>query len=271
MALSEETLGTGARFTKLLQALAEGDTEFSLKDLAARLGLPTSTVHRLLQLLVSSGMVERGEGQGYRLGPELFRIASLIWQKFDVPKIARPLLQELWTEYQETCSFCLYMPSTHTGMVVEAIPSPQPVRFVSETFVHRGLVWGSLARSILAFLPDEDFEAVMATAAPGPISHRSPPSREQMKADVELIRQRGYAIQDDRAYPDVGGIAAPVFDRTAKVVGSIGVLMPGARLEGIDKAAFGARIAQQAARLSSLLGFNGEAAPVPRRRAALKP
>lgn len=266
MTSPDEATGTGARFIKLLQALAEGNAEFSLKDLAARLRLPPSTVHRLLKSMVASNLVEGGGAQGYRIGRELFRIASLVMDKVDVPEIARPLLQELWAEYQSTCSLALYIPATRTAMIVVSIPAAQGVRVGSQRFTHRDLVWGSVGRSILAFLSPEDIEAVITAAEPGPLSNLPPPPLARLRQDLERIRRQGYAIHEDRSYPDVGGVAAPFFDHTGKVLGCIAVLMPGDRLEATDKKALAERVSGQAHRLSSLLDFTGQPIPPPGRR-----
>src|SRR4051794_10018363 len=129
-AADDETEHAGGRVLKLLQCVAEGEREFALKELVARTGLAPSTTHRLLGFLVQADMVERAGPKAYRLGPEIFRIASLILQKFELHKLARPLLHELWTQWQETCSFCLYKPSTRSAIVVETIRTPHPLQFV---------------------------------------------------------------------------------------------------------------------------------------------
>ncbi len=61
MAADKKVQGAAARIVNLLQCVAEESPEFTLKELAERLGLPQSTVHRLLQVLVKADMIERSE------------------------------------------------------------------------------------------------------------------------------------------------------------------------------------------------------------------
>jgi DNA-binding IclR family transcriptional regulator len=199
-------------------------------------------------------MVERAGPRSYRLGPELFRVASLVQQKFEIDRIARPFLQELWTEWQETCSFCLYRPGTRTATVVETIRTPHPLQYVFEPFSELSLAWGSLGRSILAWLPKEDVDAVLAHDRRGPISGRRLPSRKTVRAELEAIRKRGYAVYEDRTI-NVAGVTAPVFGAAGAVVGSIGVTMPASRFRESDKGELAAAVLLRARRLSAAVGF----------------
>ncbi|MFL6605816.1 MAG: IclR family transcriptional regulator [Steroidobacteraceae bacterium] len=255
-AADDETEHAGGRVLKLLQCVAEGEREFALKDLVARTGLAPSTTHRLLGFLVQADMVERAGPKAYRLGPEIFRIASLILQKFDLHKLARPLLHELWTQWQETCSFCLYKPSTRSAVVVETIRTPHPLQFVVEPHTEISLAWGSMGRSILAHLPAEDVDAVLALDRRGPISGKRLPTRRNMRQDLERIRQHGYAVYEDKEL-DIAGVTAPVFGPGGSVVGCIGVTMPASRFRKPDESELCQAVVNKARRLSAASGFGG--------------
>ncbi len=254
MATAQETQGSGPRLLKLLQVIASGEREFALKDVAARVRLPPSTVHRLLAFLVKADMVERAGPRQYRIGSELFRVAALIEQKFDIQRIARPFLQELWTQWQETCSFCLYMPATRSATVVETLRSPHPLQFVIEPHTELSLAWGSLGCSILAWLPKEDVDAVLARDRRGPISGRQLPSRKAFRQELEAIRKRGLAVYEDRTL-NIAGVTAPVFGATGRVIGSIGVTMPGSRFRESERAEMSKSVLLRAQRLSQAVGY----------------
>lgn len=253
--INDEADGAAARILKLLQCIATGEREFALKDLVAGVGLAPSTTHRLLGILLQADMVERAGPKMYRLGPELFRMGALVLQKFALHEMARPLLRELWTQWQETCSLCLYKPATRTATVVETIRSPHPLQFVIEPHTDISLAWGSIGRSILAFLPEEDVEAVLAQHSRGPISGRRPPSRRAMRADLERIRQRGYAVYEDREL-DLAGVSAPVLCPVGTVAGCIGIGMPASRFRKPDEPELCAAVLDKARRLSAASGFS---------------
>jgi DNA-binding IclR family transcriptional regulator len=81
---------------RLLKAFSEQQIEIGISDLAKRLGVAKSTVHRLAVTLVAQGMLEQNPDTGkYRLGIALFRLGSLVRRRMIVSNEARPLLREL--------------------------------------------------------------------------------------------------------------------------------------------------------------------------------
>ena len=251
--------GAGARVVRLLQCVAEAGDEFTVTSLAKRLSLAPSTVHRLLQSLVSTEMIERAGTDSYRPGRELFRMASLLVQRFDITAIARPVLRELWTQWQETCSLCLYESAGRTARVIDTIASAHPLRYVIEPSATLSLAWGSLGRSILAYLPDEDVDAVIAHSKRGPLSGTRAPPRAVLLAELRKIRQRGYARYEDRAVLNLAGIAAPVFNGQGSVLGCIGVTMPAQRFRLCNSRALAGAVVAAAGQVSSALGFDSRA------------
>jgi DNA-binding IclR family transcriptional regulator len=250
--MAETGSGTGPRLIALLQLIAEGGRGFSLKELAARANLPPSSVHRLLQVLTRAGMVERGPHQSYGPGRELHRMASLLRARFDLSRTARPFLERLWTEWQETCALCLFNPTSRTGSIVDVILTTHPLRFAVEIGMELALPWGSLGQAMLAHLPAQDVAAVLDVATVGPLSGRPLAPRAEVLAGLERIRAQGYADYFDPKF-DVAGVAAPLFERNGALLGCLGVTMPSQRFDLHDRAAMGAAVRDAAHELTRLL------------------
>ena len=253
MTAGAESRGAGPRTIELLRHIASGEREFALKDLAERAGLAPSTVHRLLEFWVRRDLIERAGPKAYRLGPELFRLASLIARKFELPRIARPFLESLWKDWQETASLCLYRPAMHSAMVAESIASPHPLQFVLTPYSEISLPWGSLGRSILAHLPPQEIEAILADEPRSPLSGRPLPPRRAFRDELRRIRERGYAVYEDDTM-NIAGVSSPVFAAGDAIVGCIGVTMPASRFgkpvrDGLPRA-----VLESARQLSKLLG-----------------
>lgn len=246
--------GSGPRLIMLLRLIAESGQSFSLKDLAARTGLPPSSVHRLLQVLTRSGMVERGPHQSYGPGRALYRMASLLRAQFDLNRSARPFLERLWSEWRETTVLCAYNPVSRTGTVVDVMSTTHPLRFAIEAGMDLALPWGSLGQSMLAFLPDDDVEMVLSTAKTGPLSGRPLPPRRQVLADLERVRARGHADYFDPNY-DVAGVAAPLFAKAGELIGCLGITMPSQRVGLHDRERMIAAVRAAARELSDLLAL----------------
>ena len=243
--------GSADRLIHLLKLIAAGPYHFSLGDLAARAQLPASTVHRLLQVLLRAGLTERGPGQSYRVGRELYRIASQLVARFDLTRSAHPLLEQLVSEWHETAVLCAYSPAARRAVIADVVMTPHPLRFSVEKGNAIELPWGSIGRAILAFLTPGEIEAVLRDAKVGPISGRSRPPRDEMEGELAAIRKDGFARYFNPGF-DLAGIAAPVFGSGHEILGCIGVTMPSRRYRQHAQDQLALAVRDAARELSSL-------------------
>jgi DNA-binding IclR family transcriptional regulator len=228
--MAEPPRGAADRLAHLLKLIASGPPRFTLGELSERAGLPASSVHRLLQVLLRSGLVERGAGQAYRQGRELHRLASQLVANFDLARSARPFLEALVAQWQETAVLCVYSPALRKAVIADVADTPHPLRFAVQRGGEISLPWGSLGRAILAFLPPGEIEAVMRETTVGPLTGRPRSTRPEMEAELALIRRKGYARYYDPRY-DIAGMAGPVFGADREILGCIGVTMPSKRYQ----------------------------------------
>jgi len=223
--MNEVRSGSADRTIHLLKLLAAGPDHFSLGHLAERAGLPASTVHRLLRVLLRSGLVERGPAQSYRIGRELYRMSSQLVARFDLTRCAHPLLERLATEWQETTVLCAYSPVARRAVVVDVVVSSRPLPFSFEKGCAIDLPWGCFGRSILAFLAPGEIEAILRDTEAESISGRSLPSRHEMERELAAIRTAGFASGFGPGL-DLAGVAAPIFGADREILGCVGVTMP---------------------------------------------
>lgn len=223
-----QTRGAAARTLELYRCIATGPEEFTLKSLADELKLPQSTVHRLLAPWVQRDLLERSAARHYRFGPELFRLAALVQRNFGLPRLARPALSALWKTWQETTVLCLFNPSALSASVAESLSSPQPLRYELPVNSVISLAWGSLGRVILAHLSESEIDAVLMQNPVGPVSGTTLPPRRTLLRELAQIRAQRYARFHNEVL-NIAGVSAAVLQGHGRVIGSIGVIMPGSR------------------------------------------
>src|SRR5690606_27632446 len=161
--------GPIARCVRMIRLLAEVETDISIKDAATHLGLPASTTHRLLRVLLQEGLVAKDPTTSrYRAGLELERLGSLLAFKKGFRDITRPHLQRVVDHCGEACMFVAYLPATHQVSVMAAVNSRHPLRYEIELYVPHTVVWGATGRSIFAFLPEEEQRAIAENAERAP-------------------------------------------------------------------------------------------------------
>lgn len=249
-----ESWGTVTRVVRLLQCLAEAD-DLSLKELSQRLGLPASSVHRLLQLLAQHDLVERASnGQHYRSGTEFFRLASLVLGKTDLVDIAGPILKSVVDACNEVCFLIKYLPAAKQVMVVRKEDSSHPLRYNIPLFQPDTMLWGATGRSVLAFLPPDERDAVLAASHVSPVTGQRLPARKQFLQELERIQEAGYVCTSGQKMPGAVGIGAPVFSGNGHVTGSICITLPQARFDRKNEPMLAALAINAAARLSTALG-----------------
>ena len=251
---SGDVSGTVDRTLRLLQFVADTG-QFSLKQCVEAVQLPTSTVHRMLQILTRRDFIERNGQQTYSVSREFFRMGSLAAQKFDLNNTARPHLEAIFAQFQESCSFALFLPGLHSGMIVDAINTPFPLKYLLEPFKPWPLAWGSLGRSMLAHLPEEEVAAILAAAPPSPGTGLPPPTPASLAAELAGIRALGHYVSVNQNVLGATGTASAVLGMDGEVIGSIGMTVPLARYDPGNQPAMSETITRHARELSAALGF----------------
>ena len=253
--MSEEATSTVVRVVRLLQCVSEMGGEISVKEFAQRLSLPPSTVHRLLKLLMTQGLIEqRATTQRYRAGRELFRISSLITRQINLDEIARPILDALRDACHETCYFAIYLPASRRFVGTVVARSPHPLGYHFEPMMEQKVAWGAVGRCMLAYLPDEVVAQAVAEAGTSPAGN-PPPKLAEMKAALREIRERGYASAEGEIFPEAICFARVVLDADGHVMGSLGITMPMLRYKASMHKQLASLVMGKAKELSKALGY----------------
>lgn len=252
--------GTVARVVQLLACLAEADGPVSIKFLCQSLKLPASTVHRLLGLLGTEGIVERNADRpSYAPGLELVRIASLLAAKVRIVDVAKPFMRAVVQDCDETCCLLQYVPAQRKVMALHAEFSSHPLRYRIDLFQPHSLLWGATGRAVLAFLEPEDIDAAIQDNDTSPGSGAGLPPRKSLLADLAEIRSRGYAITHGQKIEGAVGIGTPLFNSERRVIGSLCITIPETRFNRKAQARLSQMLMQRAGELNRALGF----APLP--------
>ena len=240
---------------RLMKAFSENQVEIGISDLAKKLGVAKSTVHRLAVTLVADGMLEQNPDTGkYRLGISLFRLGSLVRQRMNVSNEARPLLQELREKVNETVHLAVLDGSEI--MYVFNLESTQAIRMRSDVGVRKPAYCTAEGQAILAYEDADVVERIIV----GGLMARTPQTitdGDRLKKVLESIRLRGCAIEDEESEVGMRCIAAPLRNDAGDVVAAIGVGGPVSRLSKKTVASFIPYVIETAGAISARLGHRG--------------
>ena len=250
----ETSSGTVARITLLLRVLAEHSGDAALGEIAAKMKLPASTTHRLLNLLLEQGFVERGRAsRTYRAGLEFLRVGGLVTSRAEITEIARGFMQAVVDACDETCMLSLYVPTSQSSMIASVIYGSHPLRYEAAKYQPSALAWGATGRGILAFLPEEVIDAVLAREEPSPGTGRKMGSSAQIRRDLAQIRAQGYAHSRGQKIAGAVGLSAPIFN-AGGAIGALCITLPDSRFKDSMLPKLSRTLIEQASRLSSTLG-----------------
>ena len=250
-----------ARVTALLDTFVEARSDLGVTEIAARLGLAKSVVHRLVSALTKAGyLAQTPNTRRYTLGPRATRLGQVALGQMDIRARARPILRELAAQTGETATL-----STLTGdarVYAEQIESTQPVRQSVQIGSAAPLYLGASSKAILAFMPERRSDTILTNAAKAGVTliDGSRLDVKALRTELATIRKRGFATSQSERIVGAVSSAAPVFDHHGDVIGSISVASVSVRHGKADLIKFGDVVRGAADRLSTELGWPGRGA-----------
>lgn len=192
----------------LLEHLADGNGPLSLSELAARSALPMPTIHRLIRFLVSQGYVRQDPSKRYTIGPRMIRLGEAASRMLG--SWSTPVLSGLVEKFGETTN--LAMLEGDGVIYVAQVPSPQAMRMFTEVgrFVMPHCT--GVGKAIMSTMPDDEVAALLKrTGMPARTAHTIT-SVKKMLAELAVIREAGYAVDDGEQELGVRCVAVPVPD-----------------------------------------------------------
>jgi IclR family transcriptional regulator, acetate operon repressor len=223
----------------------------SLRQLSQQLGVPRSTLHRILQTLEAKKIVERAGDAGYQL-TEGFAELGLRHRIANLPRLAEPVLRELHERTGETVN--LAVPHEGTMLVVATVQSAERLRMVSWDGMRDLFHASALGKSYLAALRDDVLEEMLDDL---PLTRNTPKTiidRVQLVREIQRIRRTGFAIDDGESVEGVRCVGAAIRAEGGRVVGAVSVSSPANRLPESIVARIGQVVARAAANISLLVG-----------------
>jgi len=217
-----------ARALDILLCFSQEQPELTLTEISARLGLHKSTVHRLLATLQAEHFVQRDPATGtYRLGARLLELATLVTGHSDLPRRARPYLNRLVQEYRETADLAVL--EGDSMVYLEVIQSPQPVRLAVAPGRRLSLHSTASGKAFLAHLPQAEARRLVASDL-ARYTERTLTDEAALWRDLQLARQRGFAVAIEEQEAGINAVAAPVLDPAGRPMAVIAVAGPAFRL-----------------------------------------
>jgi IclR family KDG regulon transcriptional repressor len=255
--MTDATLSTVTNAARLLKAFLTREESLGVSELARRLGLGKSNVHRLLSTLVAEGLVEQDPHTGgYRLGIVMFELGEAVKVHMDLHAAAGPVLVRLREETGESSQVGVL--DGHEVVYVDRLESAYSLRLFTETGRRVPAHGTSSGKVLLAYRCEAEREQFLARAPLPRLTPHTITDAAALREELAGVRARGWAEAVDEREIGVASIAAPIRDIHGDVVAAISIGAPVARLGAVPRRRCARTLVEAGEAVSRRLGWSPE-------------
>ncbi len=227
---AERNLQTNLRPLYILRTIAEAASPLSAAEIGEMLDLPKPTTHRLLQTLEEDGWLMRDlGGRGFVAGRQLRRIAANTFSGPGLRRERMAILQRLAGEIGETCNIA--MPEGDAMVYVDRVETHWPLRIRLPIGTQVPLHCTAAGKTYLSTLPQPQFARLLRRLPLTAQTSRSITSAEALAEEIALVRDRGYAEDDEEMIEGMIALAVPIRDDQGRFFGTVSFHAPKLRLD----------------------------------------
>jgi IclR family transcriptional regulator, KDG regulon repressor len=216
------------RAMQILSSFDGQDAELGVSEIAQVTGLHKATTHRILMTLCNGGFLERtADGEKFRLGLELVELGLRALQGLDFRRAAFPYMQQLVERFQEVCTLSIF--DRGQVLYVEVVHSERSLTIAARVGRHLPAHCTASGKVLLAFLPPQVAEPVL-NAPLAVYTEKTITLPARLREELEVVRQRGYALADEEFEVGIWAISAPIRDIDGNVIAAMSIPFPTNRL-----------------------------------------
>jgi DNA-binding IclR family transcriptional regulator len=242
------------RTLDIFELLAAVDHGLTIAEIGDRLGLARSSTHGLVRTLHSRGYLMEDGGRRFHLGARLIQLGLRVADRLELRTAARGPLERLVAATRDTA--LLVVPEAGELLYVDKVVSDaRDVRTDPRVASRRPLHCSSLGKALLAALDDDAVLAVVDAVGLEHATDYSITTLEELLADLDETRRRGYAVDRQEALLGVWCVGAPVRDHTGRSVAAISL---STIREFFDPETAGPQVATAAVEISRAMGWKGD-------------
>ena len=242
------------RALSIIEMLAHAPSGMSVSGVSHKIGAPKSSTHTILLTLARCGFLEREHRTGnYTLGLKILTLGNLHIDKTDLRAQAQPYLHGLVERTGLTAHLAIL--DGNQLVYVDKIESPGMVKM--NTWIGRRIDahCTALGKALLANLPLDRLEDLYKRNALTQRTGKTISSRDALKREMQRIRFRRYAIDDEECGIGVRCVGSVVFDKEGRAAAAIGVSGTTAQIGKARLESLGILTRLCARKLSRNLGF----------------
>jgi len=218
------------RGLRVLELMAQEESELSLKSISERLVIPVPSLWRILSVLREKGYVifDR-EQKTYRLGFKFLYLGNVLLNRMGFRSQARGYLKRMVEVSGETAELSARVKDQL--VLIDEMEGPEAVRLFSRIGSAYPYFHATAPGKVyLAHMTREKLRRVMDRMGLPKITECTITDFEDLEKELNEFKKKGYAVDREEMRVGVCRIAAPVYDHKGVISACLGVAGPSFRI-----------------------------------------
>lgn len=216
------------RAIQILNSFDDTHPERGVSEISEIVGLHKATTHRILTTLLNYGFVERSDNsQKYKLGVQLIDLGFKVTRRMDLRREALPYMSKLAQQLDEAVDLSMF---DHMEVLyIEMIQSHHTLTIAATVGRRLPAYCTASGKLFLAHLPLEKVNEYLSQSLTS-YTENTIIVPKILLHQLETIKEKGYAFDDEEYETGVRAIAAPVCNQRGQVISAVSVPGPASRI-----------------------------------------
>lgn len=207
-----------SRAFAVLRSFDREHPTLTISEVAERTGLTRAAARRFLLTLQELGYIQSTDGL-FRLSLRVLDLGYTVLSTIGLSDMAQPVMEQVAAKLHESCSVSVLDGSEI--VYVARVPTKRIMTVNLAVGSRLPAYATSMGRVLLAHLPPEDLDAFFKQARLVRLTKGTICDERTLRQVLHQVRQRGWALVDQEVEEGVRSVAAPIRDRTGRVIAAI--------------------------------------------------
>jgi DNA-binding IclR family transcriptional regulator len=238
----------------IFECLHTAGQSLSPAEIASRIGISRPTAYRLLSTLAVRGWVNKdplSEGS-YKLGYHFLTVAGMMLQRIDLRTLARPFMEELANQFNESVSLFLF--DGKEAVHLDRVNGLRPVQAFMPLGGRGCLHSKAVGKAILAALAEPELERVIGECGLLRVTLHTITEPRRLRQELALTRTRGYGISNEEDVEGLRAVGSAILDLENRPIGGLAISGIVIHMDDARVKMLGEAICKSARQISSALG-----------------
>ncbi|MGF9714876.1 IclR family transcriptional regulator [Paenibacillus sp. JMULE4] len=241
------------RVFDILEALVKHSDGLHIRELGKKLNIADSSIHALVHTMLQRRYLKMDESRKLFLGSKFYQFSNMMSATPLVP-IAKPIMKQIKSKFNENVHLAVLDGLDIVYIAFEE--STNPLRYHMEVGRAQSAYITAVGKMLLSAHSNEQIRSLYEGYPFEKLTANTITSVDELIAELERIRKRGYSIDDAESYEACKCFAAPIYDSTGQMIASMSICIPFVTAQEKREPEMIAAIQEATNRITSLLKDN---------------